>query len=155
MPDYHPSVQQCMAQWQHNRGLLGKLEAEFNDWIVTVAFYTALHAVETLLKADASPPAGAPSSPTHGGRHAVLQGNPRYRTIIWPAYKVAYDLAHVTRYSAQPRRWTSINDIDGILFARALYPIETEVTKLLLELPTPIQCPPCPPIRLCPVIPPK
>ncbi len=135
MPDYNPTIEQCKSQWYHNRDLLPRLDPEFNDWIITVTFYTVLHAVETLLTADA-----ASNHSRHGSRHETLQNNPRYRAKIWPAYKVAYDLAHVARYSAQPRRWTRSSNIPSTLFERALYPIETEVAQLLSELKSPVKC---------------
>jgi hypothetical protein len=143
VPDYHSTTSDCIAQWQHNRRLLSKLEPEFNDWIITITFYAALHAVEALLIADL-----APGHSRHGERHETLQNNPRYRSQIWPAYKVAYDLAHVARYSAKPHRWLSAANIPKTLFERSLYPIEAEVSKLLQGRKNPIACPPCPPIAL-------
>jgi len=149
MGNYNPTVDECIAQWQHNRLLLSKLDPEFSDWIVTATFYTALHAVESLLLADAVKADHA----THGSRAIVLHNNRKYNETIWPAYKVAYDLAHVARYSAKPRRWMKADNIPLLLFQRSLYPIEAEVLKWLRALKVPPTCPDCPPVTLKPATP--
>jgi hypothetical protein len=125
-------VGRALEQWKHNRAFLGVIPPTFNDWIITATFYTALHAVEALLSAD-----GTPDHSKHGLRHRVLQSSPRYDKI-YPSYEVLYNLAHVTRYTAQPRLWTSPEDLEPRVFERGLYPVEAEVRRLLAELKDPV-----------------
>lgn len=101
---------------------------QYHDWIVTACLYTAMHAVEALLHADRASNHGS-----HGLRHQILESNPRYRPIFG-SYKVAYDLAHVSRYSSNPRRWVAWSNIGSVLFVRSLYPVEDAVRNLLAPM---------------------
>ena len=39
-----------LDQWKHNRAFSSEISGAYPDWIVTVAFYVALHAVDALLR---------------------------------------------------------------------------------------------------------
>jgi hypothetical protein len=143
MAYYSPTAEQCIVQWQHNRAFIQSVDAKYHDWIITGTLYTALHAIEALLIADQ-----VPNHATHRERHQILQRNPRYATTIYPSYKVMYDLAHITRYSAMPRRWTSYASLDAIIFSRCLYPVENEVRRLLAGMKAPVAFPAAGPIAL-------
>jgi len=41
-----------ITQWKHNRAFLATIPPDYPDWVVTVAFYVALHAVDALLAHD-------------------------------------------------------------------------------------------------------
>ncbi len=112
-------------QWKHNRGFLGSIPADYPDWIVTVAFYTALHAVDTLLAADK-----VSSVISHGTRNAVLMNTNRYKSI-YSAYHPLYGLSRTVRYLADPAKWVSVEDIERHVLKGHLYRIERSVLKLL------------------------
>ena len=124
-----------LKQWAHNREFLQSVSLKYPDWIVTATLYTALHAVEALLTADK-----AKERSRHQDRFEILQGEKRYESI-YNSYHVLYDLAHVTRYSANPGRWVKENRIQPQIIAGMLYPIEKSVRKLLSERNPPILMP--------------
>lgn len=141
---YNTKPHESLVQWQRNRELLSKLPAAHHDWIVTVAFYTALHAVETLLLVD-----DVSEHETHRDRNTRLL-SPRYE-VIYPSYDQLYNLAHVARYSAQPRRWINYTDIAPKLIDGSLIIIEKEVCRLLTEVAEPtVNVPTLTPIVLVP-----
>jgi len=62
-------------QWKHNRDFLAKIPPEYPDWIVTVTFYTALHAVDALLSHNKVPVT------SHEERNRVLMKTNTYKAI--------------------------------------------------------------------------
>lgn len=112
------------TQWLHNRALLARLPATYPDWIITVAFYTALHAVDALLAHDRI--TGVVS---HETRNAVLRSTNRY-LAIWRAYQPLYTLSRTVRYMAEPAQWVPHAAITSDVFRRYLYPVEQSVQRL-------------------------
>ena len=92
-----PTRQQHIKKYEENKLLLGtKLSvenAEFYNWIVTVAFYAALHLVEARLADD-----NIDSSDHTARNNNVERFN--YFQPIRAKYKVLYDRSRVARYDA-------------------------------------------------------
>lgn len=65
-----------LRQWKHNRELIPRIPRSHPDWIVTVCFYTALHAVDALLAHDE-----VRSIISHDARNSVLMRTARYELI--------------------------------------------------------------------------
>lgn len=119
-------------QWKHNRALLGILPTSHPDWIVTVAFYVALHAADALMAHD-----GVTRVTSHDTRNNVLITTRRYQQI-WRHYQPLHDLSRHIRYLAEPALWVPPEQIPVQVFKRYLLPLEASVEKLLgvrLELP--------------------
>ncbi|MBI5763183.1 MAG: hypothetical protein HZA51_06630 [Planctomycetes bacterium] len=96
-----------------------------------MTFYTALHAVDTLLEHDRV--AGIVS---HESRNTTLMKTNRYQAIN-RAYRPLYDLSRTVRYLANPATWVKQEDLQSRVFA-LLYDIEKSVIKLsntAIELP--------------------
>ena len=126
------SVQEHLDQWAHNRLFLSTVRPDFPDWIITVAFYTAIHAVESLLTADDISPRSS-----HSDRMEILKHGRRYQKI-YERYRLLYEICHVTRYSAQPSRWYPRDQIKTDVIEGMVYPIETSVRKLLAASKPPV-----------------
>lgn len=118
-------IQEHLEQWAHNRRFISTIQPDFPDWIVTVAFYTATHAIESLLTAGSAKPRSR-----HSDRLEILQRERRYQKI-YERYWLLYEICHVTRYSAQPDRWYPRDQIKKDVIEGMVYPIETSVRKLL------------------------
>lgn len=114
---------QHKSKWLHNRQFLGTIADEFPDWMVTVMFYAALHAVENLFAHD--------GTRTHGGhtaRNQTLKTVQRYRNI-WRHYRPVFDAARTTRYEVETIFWVPAEDVKTKLSSH-LYAIEASVLKL-------------------------
>ena len=135
-------IAEHLAQWEHNRAYLQSIPAEYPDWQVTACLYVTIHAIEALLTAD-----GAKARSRHQDRLQILQAEKRYERI-YEAFHVLYNLAHVTRYSARPGRWTPRAKIEGEVVKRLVYPIENSVRKLLAAAKPPVIMPAMPDIVL-------
>lgn len=118
MPQTH------LKQWNHNRDFLAQIDPRFPDWAVTVIFYTALHAIDALLKHDK-----VPRITTHVTRNQVLVEINRY-SKIWENFQPLYGLSQTVRYMADPDRWVTWEDIRSQVITRYLLPIEASVRKL-------------------------
>lgn len=119
-----PSPDDHIRQWRHNRAFLQTIRPDFRDWILTAAFYTALHAIDTLLTSD-----GVIVS-NHEGRNKTLAKVNRYEKIH-DSYDPLYKLARTVRYLADPARWIPADRIQREIIERRLYPIEGSVQKLI------------------------
>jgi len=117
--------QRHLDQWLHNRKFVSLIPATHPDWIVTVSFYVALHAVDALLQSD-----GVRRVNSHDSRNEVLMNTRRY-TRIWDAYQPLHDLSRRIRYLADPLQWITFEDIPKQVFRRYLYPIEESVYRLM------------------------
>ncbi len=80
------NIQSHVTQWTHNRALVGHIPAKYPDWLVTVAFYTALQAIDALLAYDNVPVY------SHDARNGTLKHTNRYE-FIWKHYNPLYDLS--------------------------------------------------------------
>jgi len=114
-----------IRQWEHNRALLGLIPRTHPDWIVTVCFYTALHAVDALLAADK-----VANITSHEARNLVLMRTNRYQAIN-RKYHPLYSLSRTVRYMADPAHWIPAERIEGDILARYLYPLEQSVQHLM------------------------
>ncbi len=112
-------------QWKHNRDFIGRVEPQFPDWAVTAAFYTALHAIDALLRHDK-----VMGVVSHESRNRTLMLTNRYARI-WDLYQPLYDLARTVRYLASPTLWVPWSQIEGNVLRRYLYPLEGSVEKLI------------------------
>ena len=118
--------QSHMTQWEHNRSLLAQIPADYPDWMVTVAFYTGLHAIDALLAYDHI------VVHSHDTRNATLKQTNRYE-YIWKRYAPLYDLSRKVRYLASPSDWIQLRDIQPKVLRGYLYPIEASVKKLMVH----------------------
>ena len=123
------TVQSHIKQWTHNRHFLESIDVAYPDWLVTVTFYAALHAVDALLLHDK-----VRSITSHDSRNKILSQTNRYKKIN-SCYYPLYDLSRTIRYIANEDQWVPFEKIDSDIFGRYLYPIESSVSKLAgLEL---------------------
>ena len=137
-------VDEHLSQWEHNRAFVQAIDPAYADWIVTASLYLSSHAVEALLTADRAKPRSS-----HKDRLEILRGEQRYLNI-YQAFRLLYELAHVTRYSAQRGRWLPADQVGHKVVRDLVYPIETSVRKLLAAAQPPITAPPFTPIQLRP-----
>lgn len=120
-----PTSQRHIQQWKHNRSFLPLIDPEYGDWIVNVAFYVALHAVDALLAHDR-----VTGVNSHDARNDVLIRTNKYRHIQ-RHYMPLYSLSRTVRYLADPLLWVPADQIEAQVFPRFLYPIEKSVQKLI------------------------
>jgi len=92
---------------------------------VTVTFYTALHAIDALLKHDK-----VPGVVSHDVRNRTLMLTNRY-SHIWKHYQPLYDLSRTVRYLANPEKWVPWGQVETHVVKRYLWPIEDSVQKLM------------------------
>lgn len=119
------TADQHIEQWRHNRSLLSTLPPEYPDWIVTVAFYTGLHAIDAMLHTQ-----GVVNFNSHSTRHEVLMHVTQYE-LIARRHLPFYNLSRTVRYTAEPTRWVPLEKVEKEVFGRYLYPIESSAFKLM------------------------
>lgn len=102
------SYQAHLHQAQHNEGLLSELMASlsYKDWLVTVAFYSAIHYVEAAFFNDPSIRHTDTSIPTypdgrwrdspHIWRMKLLEKH--YPEYAWRSFRSLYNESYVARY---------------------------------------------------------
>ncbi len=115
-----------LKQWKHNRDFIPLVPPTHADWLVTVTFYTALHAVDALLNSD-----NVPRLTSHDARNSVLMKTTVYQKI-WKHYSPLYSLSRAVRYLAEPDLWIDYFKAEEQILRRCLYPIEKSVKGLLL-----------------------
>ena len=115
---------QHQKQWLHNRAFLKSIvhQPDNSDWITTVAFYTAVHAIQTLLCAD-----GNDRATTHESRSQILYSIPRYKDLIRD-FKALYDASRAARYDCSG--WLDSTTVRAELIRNRLYRIEERVNRL-------------------------
>ncbi len=91
--------------------------------MVVVMFYAALHAVETLFRADKTNPHLG-----HDARNRTLKNVNRYKKI-WENYRILFDASRSARYDIDSHGWIPLADVREQLVTR-LYAIEASVAKL-------------------------
>ncbi len=96
---------------------------DYADWMVVVVFYTALHAVETLLANDRITVIAG-----HTARNQTLKSVNRYKQV-WTHYRPLYDAARTARYDPTPTAWLPVQAIKSRLVVD-LYALEKSVQKL-------------------------
>lgn len=120
-----------IAQWLHNRSLISRIPASHPDWIVTVAFYTAVHAVDAALAAQGI------TAWNHETRFTAIAGIHKMQKIGL-LYQPLYDLSRKVRYIADPNSWIKPDLIESQVIRARLFPLEQSVEKLIgvkLDLP--------------------
>lgn len=131
------------ARWLHNRAFIAILPDEYADWMLTGAFYAAVHAVESLIAFDR-----LPNHASHETRNRTLKTVRRYQQI-WKHYHELYNGSQTSRYHCDPNAWIPAQDIKQIWIPHYLYPIERSVLKLIGDPgalpPITWQPPPVPP----------
>tara|TARA_R110002072_G_C7974418_1_gene535189 strand:- start:875 stop:1336 length:462 start_codon:yes stop_codon:yes gene_type:complete len=109
-----------------NTRTLNYLREQIEDhpqWVVTVAFYKALHVVEALFAAD--PQATQKHCDDHSSRSRLLKKTNRYKKI-WEHYRPLFNDSLIARYLRE-------NDDPGgqhNVFSRYLSPEEVEKTHI-------------------------
>ena len=116
-----PSYQAHLYQAQHNEGLLSELLASlsYKDWLVTVAFYSAIHYVEAAFfnnpaigHTDTSipmdPNTGKSLHSPHIWRMKLLENN--YPKYVWKCFRSLYNASWIARYLLQPSGITVTTD---------------------------------------------
>src|SRR5690348_12499946 len=79
-----------LNQAQHNRKLLNEIDHEkFPDWAATVAFYTAVHLVQALLKKSGD------NCNSHSSRNKRLR---QKHPSVWKLYQPLYSYSRLARY---------------------------------------------------------
>jgi hypothetical protein len=121
-----------VAQWQHNRSLLGEIPASHPDWVVTVAFYTAVHAIDAALTFEGV------TVCNHDQRFEAIAGLNRMLKV-GTLYHPLYDLCRKVRYTADPNQWIPPAELERQVIRRYLLPLEQSIEGLIgktLGLPT-------------------
>jgi hypothetical protein len=114
-----------IQQWKHNRAFLTELPPSYPDWLVTVAFYAALHAVDSILAHDR-----VARINSHDARNDVLYRTNRY-SAIQLKYQPLYTLSRTVRYLANPSAWVAADQVQKNVVERYLYPVERSVQRLM------------------------
>jgi len=112
------------ARWLHHRNFLGTISDEFADWMLTVAFYVAVHAVEALVAND-----NLPNHTSHEARNRTLKQTNRYAKVFRHFHPL-YNASITTRYHASPADWVPVADVKTLI-SKNLYPLENSVQKLM------------------------
>lgn len=112
------------VKWAHNREFLGTIEEKYCDWMVTAAFYAAVHAVETLFAFD-----GVGNHTSHMDRNQTLKTINRYRKI-WQHFRPLWGAAQTSRYECTSTSWIPVEDVKRRLVGVHLYGVEASVLKL-------------------------
>lgn len=114
-----PSYQAHLYQAQHNESLLAELKASlcYKDWLVTVAFYTAIHYVEAYFFKDPAIihtentiptyPDGTRRHSPHIWRMKILQ---QKNKKVWRGFRSLYNESNVARYLLRPGADTVTTD---------------------------------------------
>jgi hypothetical protein len=117
------SAAQHQKQWEHNRSFLGIIlrQPDYCDWVTAVAFYTALHAVQTALVTHRLRPT------SHKARNQLVEDTPPF-CDIWKDYKALYDASMASRYDCSG--WLSFDRVRDELVRNRLARIEQHVVKI-------------------------
>ncbi len=122
----HEKIQSHITQWNHNRQFLQCISSQqYPDWIVTVSFYVAVHAVDALLNFDK-----VSSIHSHDSRNRALMKSQRYEKI-WQTYGTLYNLSRTVRYFANRTDWVPQEQLMPNVITNLLYPIERSVEGLI------------------------
>ena len=114
-----------IARWQHNRSFMASLNDEHADWMVTSAFYAAVHAIGAVFSSD-----GVQPPPDHTNRFRVLKTTNRYKNL-YLKYSPLFDASLVSRYHCDPSDWVDAVAVRTNIIPRYLFPLEKSVSKLL------------------------
>lgn len=110
---------------------------DFPEWVVTVAFYRALHIVEAVFHDDEKSPVD--HTDQHSQRNHCLKTTKRYQKL-WRHYRPLYNDSMVARYlqqhgSGEPvevfSSYLSTEKIEGIHLKHNLHQVERTAMTLL------------------------
>ena len=90
-----PDARSHLRQAQHNRDLIESLipaSTPFLDWVVTVAFYVALHRIEAWFAGKGQ------HFESHTQRDDWLSKAKQLRQVVWPRYKELEFQSRQARY---------------------------------------------------------
>lgn len=137
-----PSKEAHVAAAKLNQASLDYLLAggdEHLPWAVTVAFYKALHVVETVFAADKQSP--LPHTDDHKLRNQVLKTTNRYRQL-WRMYRPLWEASLIARYLRTDdnapaytdfSQYMNRGDVEARVLGHYLTQIETTAARLLGE----------------------
>ncbi len=123
--DYFGTLNEYVAQWKRNRKCCETIDSVFPDWQITVAFYTALHAVNAALAKLHL------QAVEHHARNRLVKEN-EFFAPIRQKYLTLYRLSRFTRYDPRPDEWlperylTAQHVVDDLL-----RPIEIHVQSIV------------------------
>ncbi len=132
-----PSEQAHIALANRNQQAIDYLLAAkdpFPEWVVSIAFYKALHLVEAVLSRD-----GAHTA-THEDRERVLKSTHKYE-FIYKHYGVLKRASLIARYLkinggqelSSFAQYMTIDQVKAQLLALRLKPIEQSVRRMLTD----------------------
>lgn len=126
------TIDDYVGQWKQNRRCCAALDGGFREWQITLAFYTALHAVN----AAAAKLGERPSD--HHARNDLIRFNEAFAPVR-TKYLLLYRLSRFARYDPRPDDWLPAEYLTVQALADdALRPIERHVQNMLgrdLKLP--------------------
>lgn len=96
-----PSIEMRIIQYKRNKQTLTSLETiekKSYDWIVTTAFYSALHLVEKHLPA----PTNKKEVRKHDGRRELVVNEAKLGQIVADAYQALFNASMAARYDCLP-----------------------------------------------------
>jgi len=129
----HSKIDLHLKQWKHNRSLITSIPITHPDWIVTVIFYMAVHAVDAALAFESA------RFWNHETRFEAIGGIPRFKKI-GQLYHPLYDLSRKARYTADLNQWIPPSLIDKQVLRSYLMPLENAVATIIgkdMRLPPP------------------
>ena len=107
-----------LKQADHNQRFLGEIDSnKFPDWAATVAFYTAVHLAQALLKR------GGDTCNSHTTRNRKLRS--KY-PAIWKLYQPLYSYSRLARYWCM-----KVKPADIPYLTRRLAKVDREVKAIL------------------------
>ena len=131
-----PAYEKHSAQAKHNEGLLKLIRAQnkqklYEDWCVTVAFYTALHYFEAMLavvKPNIYTPGAmvtAEHCTDHNTRSNIMKA--KFENLHYP-YSVLYKFSRLARYNCHsPNTYVRTNA------EKSLEAVKKECRRLILN----------------------
>ena len=137
-----PSKQAHVAAAKRNQATIDYLLASSDEhlpWVVTVAFYKALHIVEAVFAADKRSP--VPHTDDHKIRNRVLKTTNRYQQL-WRMYRPLWEASLVARYLriddnapayTDFSQYMSRIDVEKRILGHYLVQLEASAARLLGE----------------------
>lgn len=107
-----------LRQAQHNQSFLNSIDAtKYPDWATTVAFYTAVHLAQALLKRSGD------NCSSHTSRNRTLR---KKFPGVWKLYQPLYSYSRLARYWCM-----KVKSADIPYITRRLGKIEREIHAIL------------------------
>lgn len=118
MPKQKAHADQCRHNEEAIRFLSGRID-NFPDWVAVVAFYKALHAIETVFATEGK------HYGKHTERNSAIRNHPKLKAI-WNSYRIMKSASRIARYLTE--------DEGACVFPRfASYMTPEQVKTTLLE----------------------